>query len=130
MKILNIYFFAVAVLALAGHSTASAADIDSFLTHIGLSREAIRYFATAGPNHALPITPAIAQRLDIDTTVTDGGQIRMPQEKPTPRRIAFVSATYIGLSGDFAPLLGLDPAFLRKQGSQRLKLGQSNILTL
>ncbi|MDO6727715.1 hypothetical protein Q4544_12310 [Cognatishimia sp. 1_MG-2023] len=99
------------------------ADIGSFLTHVGLSREAIRYFTTAGANQVLPITPAIAQRLDIDTAVTDGGQIIMPEERPTPRRIALQSVTYFELSGDCAPLLDLDAAFLQQQGSQRLKLG-------
>lgn len=109
--------------SLTSESGVANADIGSFLTHVGLSREAIRFFTTAGPNDILPITPAIAQRLDIDTAVTDGGQIRMPEERPTPRRIALQSATYIGLSGDCAPLLGLDAAFLQEQGGQRLKLG-------
>lgn len=109
--------------SLTSESGVANADIGSFLTHVGLSREAIRYFTTAGPNDVLPITPAIAQRLDIDTAVTDGGQIRMPDERPTPRRLAWQAATYIGLSGDCAPLLGLDAAFLREQGGQRLRLG-------
>jgi uncharacterized protein YecT (DUF1311 family) len=47
----------------------------------------------------------------------------MPEERPTPRRIALQSATYVGLSGDCAPLLGLDAAFLQEQGGQRLRLG-------
>jgi hypothetical protein len=109
--------------SLTSESGVANADIGSFLTHVGLSREAIRYFTTAGPNEVLLITPAIAQRLDIDTAVTDGSQIRMPEERPTPRRIALQSATYIGLSGDCAWLLGLDAAFLQEQGRQRLKLG-------
>jgi len=109
--------------SLTSESGVANADIGSFLTHVGLSREAIRYFTTAGPNDVLPITPAIAQRLDIDTAVTDGGQIRMPDERPTPRRLAWQSANYIGLSGDCAPLLGLDAAFLQEQGGQRLRLG-------
>jgi len=109
--------------SLASESGVANADIGSFLTHVGLSREAIRYFTTAGPNDVLPITPVIAQRLDIDTAVTEGGQIIMPEERPTPRRLAWQSATYIGLSGDCAPLLGLDAAFLQEQGGERLRLG-------
>lgn len=109
--------------SLASESGVANADIGSFLTHVGLSREAIRYFTTARPNDILPITPGIAQRLDIDTAVTDGGQIQMPEERPTPRRLAWQSVTYIGLSGDCAPLLGLDAAFLQEQGGQRLRLG-------
>lgn len=109
--------------SLATESGVANADIGSFLTHVGLSREAIRYFTTAGPNDILPITPDIAQRLDIDTAVTGGGQIQMPEERPTPRRLAWQSVTYIGLSGDCAPLLGLDAAFLQEQGGQRLRLG-------
>src|SRR5690606_26342187 len=54
------------------------ADIGSFLTRVGLSREAIRYFTTAGPNEVLPITPTIAQRLDIDTAVLDGDRFITP----------------------------------------------------
>ncbi|MBC9247338.1 hypothetical protein H4P12_11600 [Paracoccus sp. 11-3] len=109
--------------SLISESGVANADIGSFLTHVGLSREAIRYFTTAGPNDVLPITPAIAQRLDIDTAVTDGSLIRMPDERPTPRRLAWQAVTYIGLSVDCAPLFGLDAAFLREQGGQRLKLG-------
>lgn len=109
--------------SLASESGVANADIGSFLTHVGLSREAIRYFTTAGPNDVLPITPAIAQRLDIDTAVTEGEQMRMPEERPTPRRLAQQVGTYIGLSGDCAPLLGLDATFLQEQGGQRLKLG-------
>lgn len=40
-----------------------------------------------------------------------------------PRRLAWQAATYIGLSGDCAPLFGLDAAFLQEQGGQRLRLG-------
>jgi uncharacterized protein YecT (DUF1311 family) len=109
--------------SLTSESGVANADIGSFLTHVGLSREAIRYFTTAGPNDVLPITPKIAQRLDIDTAVTDGGQIIMPEDRPTPRRIALQSATYVGLSGDCARLLGLNAAFLQEQGGQRLRLG-------
>lgn len=109
--------------SLASESGVANADVGSFLTHVGLSREAIRYFTTAGPNDILPITPVIAQRLDIDTTITDGGQIQTPKERPTPRRLAWQSATYVGLSGDCAPLFGLDAAFLQEMAGQRLKLG-------
>lgn len=107
----------------ASESGVANADIGSFLTHLGLSRETIRYFTTAGPNDILPITPRIAQRLNIDTTVTDGNQIHLPQERPTPRRLAFQSATYVAMSGDCAKLLGLDAEFLLEQGGQRLRLG-------
>ena len=109
--------------SLTSESGVANADIGSFLTHVGLSREAIRYFTTAGPNDILPITPGIAQRLDIDTAVTDGGQIQMPEARPTPRRLAWQSATYIGMSGDCVPLFDLDSAFLQAQGGQRLRLG-------
>ncbi|MFZ3581886.1 hypothetical protein ACOI1H_06900 [Loktanella sp. DJP18] len=109
--------------SLSSESGVANADIGSFLTYVGLSREAIRYFTTAGPNHFLPVTPGIAQRLDIETAVTEGGQIQMSEERPTPRRLTWQSANYMGLSGDCVPFLGLDSAFLQEQGVQRLRLG-------
>ena len=109
--------------SLSTESGVANADIGSFLTHIGLSREAIRYFTTAGPNDFLPVTPGIAQRLDIDTAVTEGAQMKMPAERPTPRRLAWQSANYMGLSGDCASFLDLDSAFLQEQGVLRLTLG-------
>lgn len=109
--------------SISSESGAANAEISFLLTNIGLSREAIRYFTTAGPNDILPITPAIAQRLDIDTSVIEDGQVRTPEERPTPRRLARQSTTYLGLSGDCASILGLDPTFLQEQGSKSLKLG-------
>lgn len=109
--------------SLSYESGVANADIGSFLTHVGLSREAIRYFTTAGPNDFLPLTPAIAQLLDIDTAVADGDQMQMPEDRPTPRRLAWQSAYYMGLSGDCAPFFGLDSAFLQEQGVQRLSVG-------
>ena len=109
--------------SLSTESGIANADIGSFLTHVGLPREAIRYFTMAGPYEFLPVTPDIAQRLDIDTAVTDGDQIQMPEERPTPRRLTWQSANYMGLSGDCASFLGLDSAFLQEQGVQRLRLG-------
>lgn len=109
--------------SLSSESGVANADIGSFLTHVGLSREAIRYFTTAGPDEFLPITPYVAQRLDIDTAVSDGEHVSWPEDRPTPRRLARQAATYVGLSGDCATLLDLDSAFMREQGGQRLKLG-------
>lgn len=99
------------------------ADIGSFLTRVGLSREAIRYFTTAGPNEVLPITPTIAQRLDIDTAVLDGDRFITPDQRPTPSRLASQAGAYLGLSSACSDFLGLDPLFLQQQGSQQLRVG-------
>lgn len=99
------------------------AEIGSYLTHIGLSREAIRYFTTKGPDDFLPVTPEWAQRLDIDVAITSPDEIEWEKDRPTPRSIARQAVTYVGMSGDCAPLFNINPGYLQEQGEQRLKLG-------
>ncbi|RJL06006.1 hypothetical protein D3P06_04925 [Paracoccus aestuarii] len=99
------------------------ADIGAFLNDVGLSRKAIRYFTWAAPDDFNLITPEVAQLLDIDTTVIDGDTLYNVEDRPTPGTIARQTATYMFLQGDCASLLGMDDAFLRQQGEERLKFG-------
>ena len=99
------------------------ADIGAFLAHAGLSREAILYFTTAGPNEFLPITPEIAQRLDIDTAVTRANAYERVQDRPTPRLLARQVTDLIGMQAKCADFFNLDGGRLRQQADERLKLG-------
>ena len=99
------------------------ADIGAFLNQIGLSRQAIRYFTTAPPDGLLPITPAIAQRLDIDVFIQDGYEVSPPSERPTPRRLMRQTADYLAMSIHCDSLFGVEPAFLKRQGDATLRRG-------
>ncbi|MRX48854.1 hypothetical protein GI374_00055 [Paracoccus sp. S-4012] len=109
--------------SLATESGVANADIGSFLTHVGLSREAILYFTAAGPDELLPITPEIAQRLDIDTMVFDGDDIHRPEDRPTPRRIMRQVTEYLGIGAQCSEIFGVDSEWLNEQGGNRLTLG-------
>lgn len=99
------------------------AEIGSYLTHLGLSVEAIRYFTAAGPDEVLPITPSIAQRLDIDATVMEGNDIQWARDRPSPRRLANQTSTYIGMASECSELFNLDADYLKEKGAQRLRTG-------
>lgn len=99
------------------------ADIGSFLTYAGLSREAIRYFTTAEPDEILPVTPEIAQRLGIDTAVIRSDQVVPVSERPTPHRLVIQTTNYIALGESCAEFYGLDKDWLTEKGQERLSLG-------
>lgn len=100
------------------------AMIGAYLNEIGLSMEAIRYFTIARPDQPLlPITPAIAQRLDIDVHVVSDDGMTGPADRPTPRLIARQVVMLGGLSAQCEALLDLDTAYLRMLGQQRLERG-------
>ncbi len=108
---------------IATESGVANADIGSFLTYVGLSREAIRYFTTAGPSELLPVTPEIAQRLDIDTAVIRSDRVVPVSERPTPLRLATEVVNYFGLAGSCSDLYGLDENWLKERAAERLALG-------
>lgn len=101
------------------------ADIGAFLNMLGLSRKAVRYFTSAGPQELLPITPAIAQRLDIDVFVQDGFGTTTPEDRPTPRRITRQVADYAGMVGNCEMFLGVNPSYLRDSAEEILKRGHA-----
>lgn len=110
---------------IATESGVANADIGSFLTNVGLSREAIRYFTTAGPQDVLPITPEIAQRLDIDTAVITDDGVVPASERPTPTLLVIQTANYLALGANCAEFYGLDKDWLRQKGEERLKYGHA-----
>jgi len=64
------------------------AEIGSFLTHMGLRIEAIRFFTVAGPNEFLLLTPVRARALGIDIFEQHENTITTPFEVPTVDRHA------------------------------------------
>lgn len=94
--------------AIPVESGVANADIGAFLTTVGLTRDAVRYFTSASPNSFLPITPDIARSLDINVHIQDGFQTSRPSERPTPRAIAFDTATLTAIAGNCAELFDLD----------------------
>lgn len=59
------------------------AEIGSFLTHLGLRIEAIRFFTVAGPRDFVLLTPARARALGIDIFENSGFDIVSPDDAPT-----------------------------------------------
>ncbi|MFP3702229.1 hypothetical protein SB758_42815, partial [Burkholderia sp. SIMBA_013] len=59
------------------------AEIGSYLTHLGLRIESMRYFTIAGPNDFLLLTPEKARALGIETYKVDGANITTPSAAPT-----------------------------------------------
>lgn len=101
------------------------ADIGAFLNMIGLSREAIRYFTAASPEDLLSLSPEMAQRLSIDTAVSDGNVIQWPKDRPTPNRITAQVSEYAGMSTNCSELFSLDPAWLESQMTAVLEQGHA-----
>jgi uncharacterized protein YecT (DUF1311 family) len=60
------------------------AEIGSYLTHLGLRIEAIRFFTLAGPRDMLLLSPELARVLGVDVYVLgEGGRIVSPIDAPT-----------------------------------------------
>lgn len=64
------------------------AEIGSFLTHLGLRIEAIRFFTIAGPNDFLLLSPKRARALGIDIFVFGSSHVDTPFSAPTGDRHA------------------------------------------
>ena len=63
-------------------SGVSNAEIGSFLTHLGLRIEAIRFFTTAGPTELLQLTLDRARALGIEVYEQNGTEVVTPEQKP------------------------------------------------
>lgn len=110
----------------AAESGVANAKIGAYLNELGLSRTAIEYFTVARPNEPLlPITPEIAQMLDIDIYVQGEERIVTPSDRPTPRRITRQVSEYAGLSTNCSELLGVNPQVWRAQAEIVLKRGHA-----
>jgi hypothetical protein len=73
------------------------AEIGSFLTHLGLRIEAIRFFTIAGPDQFLMLTPERARALGIEIFELDAGVLTTPEERPSVEAYAiqFASLAFI-----------------------------------
>lgn len=110
----------------AAESGVANAIVGAYLNQLGLSRAAIEYFTVARPDEPLlPITPEIAQMLDIDVYLQGAERAITPSERPTPRRITRQVSEYLGLSTNCSELFGVDPQIWRTQAEIVLKRGHA-----
>jgi uncharacterized protein YecT (DUF1311 family) len=91
------------------------AEIGSYLTHLGLRIEAIRYFTAAGPNDFLLLTPDKARALGIETYKVDGENITTPSAAPTADTYADRFVSYSLLQSRCAPFLQPDLAAVKRE---------------
>jgi len=100
------------------------AQIGAFLSEIGLSGDAIRYFTFAGPSEELlDITPEIAQALSIDVYIQKPASVISPSERPTPRRITRQVSEYSALAGNCTKLFSVDGTIWKEQARAVLYRG-------
>ncbi|MER9413478.1 MULTISPECIES: lysozyme inhibitor LprI family protein [unclassified Mesorhizobium] len=73
------------------------AEVGSYLTHLGLRIEAIRFFTIAGPTEVRLLSSESARALGIDVFEQDSGQLSTPSDAPTADVFAdrFVSYTLL-----------------------------------
>lgn len=106
-------------------SGAANAEIGAFLNELGLSRKAIQFFTTAGPEEFQLITPEFAQILDIDVYVQDGFNVEPPAERPTPRKIADTTTQLLKVATSCAPILDIPSRPIELQGRETLQNGHA-----
>lgn len=97
------------------------ADIGAYLNQLGLHRQAVLYFTTAGPQETFPVTPAIARQLDLGPFVFDGREWQTPQQYPSPRRLVLHTSQYIGLSSNCSDLFDIDAGEMEALARSSLK---------
>jgi len=90
------------------------AEIGSYLTHLGLRIEAIRYFTAAGPDDFLLLTPDRARMLGIETYRVYGGNIITPSANPTVDVYADRFVSYSLLQSRCTPFLQPDPIAVKR----------------
>ena len=82
------------------------AVIGSYLTHLGLRVEAIRFFTRSGPSEFELLTPLLARVLGIDLYLQNGTSVIPPWENPTVDRLAEEKASLMIAGSVCAELLG------------------------
>ena len=98
------------------------AEVGSFLTHLGLRVEAIRYFTFAGPKDFLLLSPDMARSLGIDVYEQRATDFITPQQAPTVDEYARRFSIYATLAGRCARYFGTDPEFAKRQA---IKAGET-----
>lgn len=100
------------------------AMIGAYLNEIGLSARAIKYFTISNPDQPLlPITPDIAQALDIDIFVQDGSSFSTPTDRPTPRRITRQVTEFLGMAANCSAVFGVAAGYWKENGEGILRQG-------
>jgi len=99
------------------------AEIGSFLTHLGLRVEAIRFITHAPPEGMARLTLSKARALGITVFEQDGTSVVTPDAKPTLDILVERAVAYMRLSTQCAGLFGLDAEKLRQDGEQVFKEG-------
>ncbi|RWP68180.1 hypothetical protein [Mesorhizobium sp.] len=88
------------------------AEIGSFLTHLGLRIEAIRFFTIAGPDQFLLLTPEKARILGIEVYEDAGTGFTTPNQAPTADIYADRFMAYGILRSQCEALFKLDESFM------------------
>lgn len=102
------------------------AEIGSFLTHMGLRIEAIRFLTTAAPNEISRLTLDRARSLGIEVYEQDGLKTTTPQEKPTVDIYAEAFVSYSFLQSACARYI--KPDLLTLEKAQRAVFDKGNEL--
>lgn len=100
------------------------AEIGSFLTHLGLRIEAIRYFTVAGPDEFLLLTPERARALGIDVYEQDGMEVTTPEQAPTVDIYADRFVSYGVLRSRCAGYLQMEADVVERAQMDAIKSGQ------
>ena len=101
------------------------AEIGSFLTHLGLRIEAIRYFTVAGPDEFLLLTPERARSLGIDVYEQNGTEVTTPEQAPTVDIYADRFVSYGILRSRCAGYLQMDADVVERAHMDAIKTGQA-----
>lgn len=88
------------------------AEIGSFLTHLGLRIEAIRYFTVAAPDEIALLSPERARALGIDVFENNDGAMTTPNQAPTADSHADAFVSYSFLQARCTDALSVDKGAL------------------
>lgn len=100
------------------------AEIGSYLTHLGLRIEAIRFFTIAGPNDFLLLTPGRARALGIDIFEQEGTNVTTPAQAPTVDIYADRFVSYGVLRSRCQGFFQLDKGIVEQKDMEAIKTGQ------
>lgn len=100
------------------------AEIGSFLTHIGLRIEAIRFVTAAAPEKLNILSPDLARALSIEVYETVGLSTITPQQQPTASALADRAVRLLAIKGRCAPFVNLDPSLLEEKAREAAGRGR------
>ncbi|MBI1494797.1 hypothetical protein [Halocynthiibacter styelae] len=102
------------------------ARIGAYLNELGLNTQVVEYFTIARPDEPLlPITPFVAQLLDIDVYVDNGERVIAPSERPSPHRITRQVVGYVGLANHCSELFDVGEVFWTNEARRLLSRGHN-----